>query len=210
MIWRLRIYTTNWYSPFSPISRQTNVSSQVKTNFVQKMINSTSDNYLISTLHDVRYTAQDDIPYLWRSFLDPFSPSTPARSQLPATPSSLLLPILLALCPSFFYSSQASRQSRKMSVSFIITHPSALGSSFRVSVCVWRVAVGGKGKIRWEGEEEVKKDGWRGQHDSERWKGIDGFVIVEEEKIERRDGVDDESERKEYVTLQILRHIRRT
>ena len=103
-------------------------------------------------------------------------------------------PFFLPSAP-VFYSSQASRQSRKMSVSFIITHSSALGSSFRVSVCVWRVAVGGKGKIRWEGEEEVKKDGGSGQHDSERRKDIDGFVIVEEEKIERRDGVDDEEDK---------------
>ena len=43
-----------------------------------------------------------------------------------------------------------------------MTHTSALGPSFRVSICVWRVTVGGRERIRGEGKEEAKGDGEQG------------------------------------------------
>ena len=81
-----------------------------------------------------RFQTQDDIPHLWRSLLDTFSPSTPARSLLPVTPCSLLLPIPLALCTSFIFI--ASKSSILENIRQLHLHISVCFGTFLQSFCL--------------------------------------------------------------------------
>ena len=62
---------------------------------------STQTFYNNDSIQRWRFTAQDGLPRLWRNLL--FSSSTPASSVLPATPCSLLFPILLVLHSNFIF-----------------------------------------------------------------------------------------------------------
>ena len=126
------------------------------------------------------------------NLLDSFSPSTPARSLLPATPySQFFLSSTPTLCITW-----ASRQSWKIYVSFIIRYRPVLDPSFRVSICVWRMTLRVRQRIRGEGEEGGKRRRriWK-RDDSERGRNDDVLMMIEKKRIQSREGADDEKDK---------------